>query len=508
MVAYTTTSLKIRDAVRFKVLSVFILCFFLFPVFRGTAGAVTNQSFFTLDGLKSSGLFKKEDVYTPVYVHFFLHQIESLLNIVRNNPEFEEFLQSLCFDEGGCREGVDLNKLSRSHIARFINYTGRFFPSVAVQEQDPSELVPPMLFFPDIWLSDVAKTKVAINDIQQMKGKKLLVNITNPLPNGDVYFVLGSHIKIAEVDLHIIGECSAFCASYLLPAAKTSYIESYGSISYSGSLKGLQKDVTRIMSKQMEKVQSFTETAGMDSLLMDIFMDRLEQVKNQMKSESEIDVFRRFLNSLRRWDDNNEERGRQIADKLGRFLYRKGPISISEMGYAEANEFLESLSPDLLQTMRLFLSEKANYLQKYSVAFALNGVNVQKEDNYFHTKINSRVIIADDLASVEDYSYSDFIDLVSFLVRNQWYETYFHVPRAYYNIPEKDKPWHKVAPSANLLRSLGLNIQGENNVDIFEIMGNRDEVLYLDNERIKNCDFFADNVSYTTKTLKQCLKLF
>ena len=342
--------------------------------------------------------------------------------------------------------------------------------------------------------------------MKQRKTRKILLNLTEGhLFNLDSFFMVGGYIRQEKIDLHIIGKCGSYCANYLLPAAKTIYIESYGSISYNGSATGFKRDISKIRLEQIEKVQSFTDSPEVDTFLADVFIDRRKYVRDQVESgkiSGDVDSY--FINDLKAWDNDGERKGQKIADKLKKFLYDKGPISILEMSNTEVIEFLESLSFDLLKTIRLFLFKDTDHLNRHDIGFAFLDYNALKEFNYFNSKV---VQITGTLISRESYSYTDFIDLVSWLVKSEWYNNTFHVPRAYYNIPEKDKPWDKVAPSADLLRSLGLNIQGENNMDIFEITGNIEEVLYLDNGRIENCDFFAKNASYTTETLKQCLNL-
>lgn len=480
------------------------------PPSKGAAEPAKKSPFtFTLDDLKASGLFKESDIYSPFYVHMLLSQPYALLNNkeMRSNIEFVKFLRSLCFDNGGCKKGVDLKKLNRSRIAHFINYIGIFLPSAVIVDKHssttPTTDAPLTIYFqPGAWIEDTELTESHISSIRQKEASRMLINFSQPHFNINNYFIMGEYIKQSGMDLHIIGKCSDYCASYLLTAAKTIYIESYGFISYSVTPRGLKKDIERIMPKQQEKVQQFINSSKVDDFLVDIFMDRREKINNKVKSGEAIDdVDSNFMNSLKNWDDDGKKKGIKIADKLQKFLYDKGPISILEMSNTEVMEFLESLSSDLLKTIRQFLFETSN-LQRYSIALSIVNGSFRQELRYF-----KKLQIIDNLNSNESDSYTDFLDLVSFLVKSEWYDRYFNVPRAYYNIPEKDKPWDKVAPSADLLRSLGLNIQGENNMDIFEITGNIEEVLYLDNGRIENCDFFAKNASYTTETLKQCLNL-
>ena len=65
-------------------------------------------------------------------------------------------------------------------------------------------------------------------------------------------------------------------------------------------------------------------------------------------------------------------------------------------------------------------------------------------------------------------SNSSFLLISGYLLKDSRYAEDFSEPKPYYNVPEKDKLYEWIVPSAELLRAMGLDIRGENNIDMFD----------------------------------------
>ena len=206
-----------------------------------------------------------------------------------------------------------------------------------------------------------------------------------------------------------------------------------------------------------------------------------------------------LLSKLDRWDI---EMSRQFKDQLHSFSSSVG-TGFKGFMEKERREFLGDLSPEVLDSLALFFKYESDDDEKIvqrkayidQVAFFF-----QQECLYYQS------IEIRECSILQEEDYLQLLQLGSRLVQKLEYEKYFSVPRAYYNVPETDKPYRLIFPSAELLRSVGIDIRGENNTDMFEGFESFEEVfLYLDEERVDNCGFFTESAPYTTDNLKKCL---
>ena len=151
----------------------------------------------------------------------------------------------------------------------------------------------------------------------------------------------------------------------------------------------------------------------------------------------------------------------------------------------------------------LFFGLKIREMEDFKrINFYLNSLRViAPYESDYHKKIT------DSLTSKKGYNYRDFLRVASALVRDSSYELFLpNVLKFYYSAPEQDKP-HWIVPSQDLLKDLGLDVRGKNNLErVVEVVEDPEKkLLYLDSKRAESCGFFAESVSYKKETLAKCL---
>ena len=497
------------------------------------------EKHFTSDQLKATGLLgeEKDASLFAVYVYPFLIDMDNRLRNGQIPQGNLEYLKPLCADENDCSKGINLNKLTRAHMAYFVRLIGSHMTSVFAYmtiKDEPDVEPMPIYILHDFmeYIENGQRKSVNIEEhietMRKQKVKKIVVNLSRNANHTQIkmedYFLLGKYIKEQEVDLYVEGKCSVLCFNYLLPAAKRIYVGPYGHISARSFARGLKKGTEKIFSLQLEETGQeiaapyFAEDNT--EALVQSFQTSF-QTQGQANIQ-EIETKKRklnyFLTTLDTWE---EGLGKGIKEKLDEFLYGKG-YEVAEESFPNLNdphlgEFVESLS----------LEERAS-LKRMFFNFSEHSKPLRDFVNRLQQRINTdfqyydEIGVKENLISQSGYSFFDFLDLSTFLVRMEIYLKVFSVPRAYYNIPEEEKTYREVAPSVGLLRTLGFDIQGENHIEMFRMYygeGERgafieqleyddlikDQVLYLDKKRIENCGFFAPDATYTEGTLKDCL---
>ena len=494
---------------------------------------------FSIEQFKDSGLFgeskdededEDEDERLDMSVAYIYHNLVYIDNELRKgdvDKEVLKYYKPFCGDQNDCSKGIDLKKLTRSHIAHLIKIVGAFYNPTAsemfVMDEDKVDQI--KRTFPVVMIQGPRRTLAVeewIEFMERKNVKRIMINLTHfgVLEDQESFFILGEFIKKQEIDLYIEGRCSFLCFNYLLPAARRVYIGSYGYISSEGNLKGLHLDIEKTFNLSVETMrEGFINSFSSD---MDLLKDSF---KNSFQNQGvmEKEKVEEFLTSLKNWEEGT---GKEIKEKLDDFLYNKGydaEKSLPSLTETETEEMLKSLSPNQQESLKLFFVERhtSEVVNFTSNILLKTEMKAQKESAYYE----ERTTIAKDLeveSSPLGYSFFDFLNLSSFLSRNDSYTKYSEVPRAYYNISEEEKPY-EVVPSADLLRALGLDVRGENNTAMSELYWdkllstyvekltvpekylNEGKVLYLDKKRIENCDFFAPDATYTKGTLKDCL---
>lgn len=492
---------------------------------------------FTFEEFEAKGLLGEpsgQDEHSSVstsYIYYLLGYMDDLLKNKGQFPkgfeQHEQYFKSVCF-ENDCSKGIDLNNLTRSHIAQLIKLAGASFPffqyKTTVKEKGIYAGKKEVIFVFQ-GSSEVEGVSRWIEEMKKHNVKRIVINLAymqSWSPHLGLFLLLGQYIREKEIDLYIEGRCTYLCFNYLFPAARKIYMGPYGYISSIGTIKGFIEDILNTVPFHLDKFlerasSSYTDTGFMKKL----FSDLIE--KSKLTSSRGNNLLEELLQVLGVWE---EETGKGIQKKLNDFVYHRDYDSVVDLNETEKEEFLKSLSPEEKASLKRFIiamtTEEA--VQPIYKHLPLLTQKSRIESSYY----NQTMEIGEDspLHSREalGYSFFDFLDLTTFLVEDKSYEDEgkFLVPRAYYRVSEKDK-FSEVVPSVDLLRSLGLDIQGKNHLEVIPVYRNPFEVytdlegldldkslkewkvLYLDKKRMENCDFFAENIFFTQETLETCL---
>ena len=485
---------------------------------------------FTFEEFEARGLLGEhwgKDEHSSIsisYIYYLLMYTDDLLKTDQIPENFKKHLRSSCF-EGDCSKGIDLNNLTRSHIAQIIKLAGAFFPffrSNTIVKEKEIHTGKKEVVFVFQGSSEAESMHLWIEEMKKYNVKRIIINLPymeSWSSHLGMFLLLGQYIREREIDLYIEGRCTYLCFNYLLPAAKKIYMGSHGYISSIGTIRGFIKDIRNTLPLHLDKLverasSSYTDMGFMKKSLSDL----IEQSK--LTSPRGNNVLEELLVILEAWEG---EVGKGIQKKLNDFVYNSGNESVVGLNEGEKESFLKSLSPEEQASLKRFIitttTETVHPVYKH---LSLLDQKFRIESAYY----NQAMEIGEDspLHSKEalGYSFFDFLDLITFLVEDKSYEGKFLVPRAYYRIAEKDK-FFEVVPSVDLLRDLGLDIQGENRLEVIPVYRNQFEVyidlekldvdkslkekrvLYLDKKHMENCDFFAEAIFFTKETLEKCL---
>ena len=484
-----------------------------------------------------SGAYDKElNGYTAAYLAHFLNQAADLLNHLQpqagDPPALAELkaktlsaLRSLCHDSLCLK--IDYSRLDREKAARLIHAVGVMVSGMdflAQSAEHKFELLG-LLHGPPVNSQNPQPVRDFTENIKTRHIKAIAVNLpfVRPQPP-DSFFHLGQFIQQEGIGLHIIGACEGYCAHYLLPAAAFVHIGPYGRVSMQGSQRGFGLDIGLALTGQ----QTFIVSGRIEPALLHLFEQIAANVAQQARGgglagsgggfsanqtiELAAKVSEDFANHpekyllrklIQDWGAAHAANdGAALLSALERRAAARGVNHILEIPRSGRADLFAALSPYELKMLKGFVydtSQAARQQASYMQALAGGG---EREGAYFQ-QINA------------PGPYIRLMDLTALLVQNKYYESVFFMPRAFYNVPEEEKPWIKAAPSAELLKSAGLrDVRGENNTNIIDIIypDLTDKILPLTAESIERCGFQTDSfggggafVAYKTEDLKGCL---
>ena len=464
----------------------------------------------TLDDLEKNNLLGEDgsSLHNHFYMPYALFHAKEFLD---STNVLKAELPPLCFDEESCSKNlIDVTRLEHSHMAYLIKKIGlsKLLDGIVTLTKDETTFTVAFLqgtLDSDDMATNIDTIKERIEHMDQNDTRKILINLASFWKNTEIFFLLGEYIHKKQVDLHIVGQCTDLCARYLIPAAKTVIIGPYGHISYGGSHVGFYNTALEAVPRQEAYILNYINNPNTDDLYK-FFVHRITQVR-QLTVETQSATTKKFIDDLRNWDKDSTNKGTQVAAAVEDFLSSKGSVFITHLTDEDIKEFFRNLSssPDLVKNLKSYIMQKAPYRQHGDQLMSYFKHFAKIEEDYY----KNRTSIFAELSSQSktSYSYFDFTDLVARLIQSAPYLNTFSVPRAY-NMPEETKPFFEVLPSGDLLRNLGLNVQGENHIEMFDTDENSKQIfLYLNNERIESCKFFTDGISFTTKTLLECLGL-
>ena len=260
------------------------------------------------------------------------------------------------------------------------------------------------------------------------------------------------------MNLHIIGRCEAYCAKYLIPAAKTVYIEPYGRIYFDGSFSAFSEEFEKALTAHMTK---YTKSVQKENPLLSKDEGKITLINSWIKNTINSDNYSDFIKKIKSGAFEKAEEFEEILIDL--YYDPQMPQNLVDFTETQRIQFLQSLSSEMLNDLTTFvhlnnnpnLAEGSHYT--YEILFYLTKL----ESTYYNQGLNIET-----LTSTQSYTFIDLLQLAARLVQIPEYEKYFSLPRDYYNIPEQDKPYLLVFPAAELLTSLGLDVRGENNIKI------------------------------------------
>ena len=449
--------------------------------------------------------------------------------------EHKEYFAHLCRDPD-CREGLDLDKITPEALYLIMDYAGSnqagTVPISNEGVEKPSEtiwllqgfLLPfglsmgPM-DYQYLFDSGQYETPVNVSHIESvtqfLMGIENLTEIVVNLPHQfgweanqhqdvNLFMQLGRIIKQRNLKLRIVGQCETLCANYLLPAARTVIIEPYGYIYTEGSMNGQylggQLSVSAQKDYQQRKLRKewlpqLTPVRGSYDLLAEVVTEGmlihfgLKTPPGQpgIPKEQQKEMANGFIEQLKNWGQSHWGEKVWVAfDNMLTEHKESRHRSFENWDKDDINEFVRSLTKGdqghVLKELAIFIKVYGDQ-ETYKWTSHLNNMEWLKQYTIpYHSKVTRA------LSSRISYSYGGLLDLVSHLVWDPAYEKLFSVPKTYYAVPESEKP-AVAAPSAGLLRLLGMNVIGENNQDMLARAWG-DKVLHLDERIIKNCDFF------------------
>ena len=463
-----------------------------------------NDYEFELKDIINAGLLKEEDSdLVKTYFYIFLNAVN--FSIKQGNFIFtlEDIQREWCHTPD-CLSGMDLKKLKEPHQMRNLVVLFSLGPTdiyFSDEDNKPLEyfgLFQSYLATPGWGLQSYqnlkeGETPTHITDMQKMIDqmteagvKNVSVNLpfqrhVDPLP----FFMLGKFMKENQMDLHIMGNCEAYCAKYLIPAAKTVHIGPYGYIHFHGSFGG--------MFEQAQSALPIQKAANRN-----LFREELSNMGKDRKVEV-LDSALEQLNSMGvfidRFKASDPESAQEFQKKLQAFYPAVNKTDIKAFTKEERVQFLGQFSLDLLDSLALALTRRVdnNTISREDYIKTLEAL--LREEFIYYRNIEFNYGTFDEN---NRYTYAGLLHLAAKLVKDSAYARIFSVSRPYYNIPEGEKSYNTIVPSADLLR-LWFDVRGENNIDILGIDKNsKQNFLYLDSKRIENCDFFGEGVSYKT----------
>ena len=496
----------------FKVL---LVCFFTACLFleKAVADLPPPESYWNLSVEKIVNAGFLEEGGSDIFRYYIQHSLNNIDATLQTTTDTEEkaAAKHLC-RESDCSKGLDLKRIDKPAIHAIIEYLA-YKPFTVSSSNAPntetviflqSDLGPGLeekeAQTPQNPEEHIENIKNAIAHMKARNVKRIVVNLA-PQDHSDLrpFFLLGQFIFENQVELHIAGKCGSYCARYLIPAAKTVYMEPYGHIYFSGSFKGLFSEVQKSILPQQKIYIKNWEKMWLPQLKdkVGFITSSLQNLLNSNPNMMLQKVIN-FIVVLKKFD---LKAGTEFENILQDSLSRDINL-FTDLQAEKIRKFLKSFSSESLNSLAFFFKLKT--ADQISLRYLRKLYDLQtKENTYYVEGINiSR------LPFQNHYSYINLLELAAWLGKNSEYEKYFAVPRLYYNIPEKNKPYLKIIPSADLLRSTGLQIIGENNPKMAGLTDNnsREEpFLYLDNKRIESCKFFEKGASYTTETLQDCL---
>ena len=400
-------------------------------------------------------------------------------NLVRMDKKIREEFSFLC-DDPFCEKGLkSLDNLDIGHMAKMLYVLGKHDQ---IQHIAPINTI---VLQGTVRGSDGFRELLdRVNEIVTAhRIDSIWINMSDSWNHVPFMIGLGTYISDNAVKLRIIGECSGPCANLLIPATyrvSKVVVEPSGYFSYEGGVSDLYREMSdmfddnRITLRRHFNEQYFSQGD----------VDGVTGILDQANHDVAVALLSGFLN----------------INRLNRFLSGQNKISWEELSRPEKKIFVSGVGQETVVKIKNRAFAQSHY---YQVTLQTERLLDQQEklarqEEAYYEKL--------DHPAGEVYSYSDLIRLSTALVKQPIYEEYFVVNRGSLDIPEKDKPYRALVPSAGVLRELlGIPIEGENHGKVMEfIYGDSKAFLMLDSEDMEKCNLLA-RFSFIMGQLKECL---
>lgn len=312
---------------------------------------------------------------------------------------------------------------------------------------------------------------------------ELAINITENSPH--LIMSLAEIIKEKDIKIHVLGFCSNYCASYILPVAQSITISPYGYIDFAGSHSFFWDEYQKVFDQEKQAYQDHIQKQGGFAAVI-------------QKSLTDLDGYGDLIDKI-------------ISDEK----YSSLLPQIESIPFDDHQE-LPSESSAHSFAQKIMSSEKKLWLQLFydlnqrfgSGAYAYD----QKIDFMNHlARLKEREAklfegLNLDTPHEVPFSFMDFLKMTNNYTKKGIMNVIF--PNFNYqrtgSFVENSKPT-QIFPSSDLMIKMGLNlVKGENNK--LDLGGENKWIniyhFYVDEEKIKECQLMSDNPNQ--KILQQC----
>lgn len=291
---------------------------------------------------------------------------------------------------------------------------------------------------------------------------------------------LTSHVRKANIPVHIMGMCDYFCSSYLIPQAKEIYIEPFGEVTFNGSHDVIFETFRNLLSKAKESHWNAIKEEITDLDSFNGYVHRhlqLEQPFYEYLAKLGRDVLISTLKNVtgeRAFEDLSLEEKKAILKGLS--LYDRSTIR----GFFHSGE--KSQAEEKIDTIRDILKRLAVFNQYFP-------------NRYFGSR---------------NYNLERFFYYTGLLTNSSFAGTFNDSSKSRYYVSKEnvsgDMYSHTSARSV-LLSKLGINIvQGENSGYrdyVLKYQLRKLPILIISEDKLVNCGFFNGGIN-TPQLITNC----
>ena len=297
------------------------------------------------------------------------------------------------------------------------------------------------------------------------------------------------YVRKNKIPVHIMGKCEYFCSNYLLSAAPKVIIEPIGEVIFNGdplSTAAIFEDVSKSLKEKLwiELQETATNPTEFAKLI---------------KKKFDLTELRGFSNFLRR-DPNSPSADDFLMARMTGFL---GDQSFKDMPESVVAEFAAGMSLDERKSVMLFLKDKFGEDDQWisSMQIASNSMSV----SFRH--LSHQMLLR---YGKVDKTLREFYRVVGLMTRFPIIEELCYAHDLPVCLDESSEiiTYPYVSVDASVLRLLGFNVEGAENVGLREVIWpqklNRPEMLSITEASLTECDFLNNSFS-DVESIVSCL---